>query len=73
MYVWTCVKVYVSLCMYECPYVPWQIKIKVLIYTYGKMKYDEEAKRGEETPTSTQRDDEMGKIPSSEDNDDEEK
>lgn len=37
------------------------------------MKYDEEAKRGEETPTSTQRDDEMGKMPSSEDNDDEEK
>lgn len=37
------------------------------------MKYDEEAKRGEETQTSTQRDDEMGKLPSSEDNDDEEK
>lgn len=39
------------------------------------MKYDEEAKCGEETPTpsSTQRDDEMGKLPSSEDNDDEEK
>lgn len=44
---------------------------------YGKMKYNEEAKRAEETPTptptSTQRNDEMGKLSSSEDNDDEEK